>query len=215
MDLDILLDNYKNSSIRKRLIFCIIVGLLPSIYTLINDYDELLLEKESAVEATEISRLKYDKNKKKVASLSDLESKVNAIETGLNKAKRLLPNEISMDKILSALGQMERDLEVKLKSFTPAEKFEDNSALGYSSIPVKLSLEGDFSETMKYLDQLVHMDSLTHLRNISFSNGNEETKEGGDGNDQGQVTEEKKDDTKYDEENRVVSSVDLIIYKGL
>ena len=205
MDLDILLDNYKNTDFRKRVILCILLGLFPSTYMLVTDYDNLQLEKESAIEAVERSRLKYDKGKKKVADLKDLESKISVIESGIEKAKTLLPTEISMNKILSSLGQMEVDFQVKLKSFKPSEKFMDNTDLGYSRIPIKLSLEGDFSQTMQFLDKLVHMDSLTHLRNISFSKEQAvETKEGS----KPEVDQAKNND-------HVMSSVDLILYKGL
>ena len=170
---------------------------------MIIDYDNLQLEKESAIEAVERSRIKYDKNKKKVADLKDLESKISTIENGLDKAKTLLPTEISMDKILSSLGQMEVDFRVKLRSFSPANSFIDNTELGYSKIPVKLSLEGDFIQTMQFLDKLVHMDSLTHLRNISFS----KEVEAEDGPSKMMQSTESND--------QVMSNVDLIIYKGL
>ena len=58
---------------------------------------------------------------------------------------------------------------------------------------------------MKLLDKLVHMDSLTHLRNISFSKA-------GDA-DGAAVREDEVAENKDDK--FISSSVDLIIYKGL
>ena len=58
---------------------------------------------------------------------------------------------------------------------------------------------------MQFLDKLVHMDSLTHLRNISFQKEQAaETKEGS----KPEVDQAKNND-------HVMSSVDLILYKGL
>ena len=78
----------------------------------------------------------------------------------------------------------------------------DNTDLGYSRIPIKLSLEGDFSQTMQFLDKLVHMD-LNSFKKYFFSKEQAaETKEGS----KPEVDQAKNND-------HVMSSVDLILYK--
>ena len=202
MDLDVLLDNYKSTDLKKRLIFCVFIGIFPSLYNWLNDYDNLQIEKDSAVERVDRSRLKFNKNKKKVADLKDLESKVNIIETGLEKARTLLPEKIEMDQILASIGQMETDFNVKILSFTPSDKIESNKSLGYAKHPVKMNLKGDFAQTMMLLDKLVHMDSLTHLRNISFRSNSDNS------------SQSDMQSANTNASGVVLSSVDLIIYKG-
>ena len=84
---------------------------------LVTDYDNLQLEK-SAIEAVERSRLKYDKSKKKVADLKDLESKISVIESGIEN--KTLPNRNINEKII-ILGTNGSRFSVKLKSFKPSK----------------------------------------------------------------------------------------------
>ena len=65
MDLDLLLDNYKNTSFKRRMIFCLLVGMLPATYFWLMDYDNLQLDRESALGVVERNRISYNKNKKK------------------------------------------------------------------------------------------------------------------------------------------------------
>ena len=85
-------------------------------------------------------------------------------------------------------------------SLSCESKEEVNQELGYSKTLVKLDLEGSFVSTMKFLDELVHQESLTHIRDINFS-----------GSNKAELKEQKTSSS----DGKVSSNVELIIYKGI
>ena len=60
-------------------------------------------------------------------------------------------------------------MSVKLVKFTPSAEVAGEGGLEYKEQPVELTMQGQFSNIMRFMDRIVHMPNLTHMRNIQFT----------------------------------------------
>ncbi len=172
MEIEDLIDKYRNGKKQVRYGLVGLVALLPALNTWLNQGESLELRRTQAETEVNEERQKFEAAKQKVAELPALMAKLSEIEEELNKAKQILPDRIEMEAILSSLGNLEKELDVKIAKFTPGVETQPNPSLEYKEIPVDLVLQASFPQTMRFLDRLVHMPNLTHIRNIQFSTPN-------------------------------------------
>jgi len=170
MELEDLIDKYRNSKRQIRYGLVGLVALLPALNTWLNQGEALEARRNQAEIDVNDERQKFEAAKQKVAELPALMAKLSEIEEELNRAKQILPDRIEMDNILGSLGNLEKELDVKISKFTPGQEYQPNMNLEYKEMPVDLVLQAPFPQTMRFLDRLVHMPNLTHLRNIQFGN---------------------------------------------
>jgi Tfp pilus assembly protein PilO len=180
MELEDLIDKYRNSKQQIRYGLVILVALLPALHTWLTQGDALEARRNQVEVGVNDERHKFEAAKQQVAELPELMAKLSEIEEELTRAKQFLPDRIEMDNILGSLGKLEKELDVKIFKFSPGQEYQPNMNLEYKEIPVELVLHAPFPQTMRFLDRLVHMPNLTHLRNIQFGNAiqNVDRKEG-------------------------------------
>ncbi len=169
MELEDIVDKYRSAKLQVRALLLVFVGVLPALYVWTSQaetLDGLKLQAEGEVAE---ERGKFEGARQKVAELPVLLAKLSEIEDELTKAKQILPDKIEIDSILASLGNLEKELDVKLVKFTPGQEVQPNPQLEYKEIAIDLDLRASFPQTMRYLDRLVHMPNLTHIRNIQFS----------------------------------------------
>jgi Tfp pilus assembly protein PilO len=168
MELDDLVDKYRGAKKQVRFGLVALVGLLPALNMWLNEGEALEARKQQVESEVAEERNKFEAARQKVAELPALLAKLTEIEDDLAKAKQILPDRIEVDTILSALGNLEKELGVKIVKFTPGQETQPNPQLEYKEIPIDLVLRAPFPHTMRFLDRLVHMPNLTHIRNIQF-----------------------------------------------
>lgn len=200
MELEELVDKYRAAKPQVRYGLIAVIGLLPAVNMWLNEGDALE-ERKAAVE-TEYSteRDKFEAAKQKAAELPALLAKLSEIETELNRAKQILPDKIEMDGILAALGNLEKEMGVKLMKFTPQPEVAGEAGLEYKELPVEITMQGSFSNIMRFMDRTVHMQNLTHMRNIQFTATE-------------QSDEEKK--ASSNEPRKLEATARLILFKGI
>lgn len=169
MELEDLVDKYRSAKIQVRGALLLIVGVLPGLYVWSNEVEVLESQKLQIESEVGEERSKFESARQKVAELPALLSKLTEIEEELVKAKQILPDKIEIDSILASLGKLETELDVKLVRFTPGQEVQPNPQLEYKEIAIDIVLSAPFPQTMRFLDRLVHMQNLTHVRNIQFS----------------------------------------------
>ncbi len=170
MELEDLIDKFRNSKPQVRFGLAGLVALLPALNTWFNQGEALEARRGQVESEVAEERQKFEAAKQKVAELPALMAKLTEIEDELNRAKQILPDRIEMDAILGSLGKLEKELDVKIAKFTPGQEYQPNPSLEYKEMPVDLVLQAPFPQTMRFLDRLVHMPNLTHVRNIQFGN---------------------------------------------
>lgn len=169
MELEDLIDKYRTTKRSTRALLILFAAVLPALYVWMNEGERLdLLKTQIEAEVNE-ERSKFEAARQKSAELPALLTKLTAIEDELKKATQILPDKVQIDAILAALGNLEKELDVKLIRFTPGQEMQPNPQLEYMEIPIDLVLQAPFAQTMRFLDRLVHMPNLTHIRNIQFN----------------------------------------------
>ncbi len=169
MELEDLVDKYRSTKRSTRSLLIFFAGIIPGLYMWMNEGERLDVQKTQIESEVNEERQKFEASRQKSAELPALLSKLSAIEDDLKKAKEILPDTVHIDSILAALGNLEKELDVKLVRFTPGQEVQPNLQLEYKEIPIELVLQAPFGHTMRFLDRLVHMPNLTHIRNIQFS----------------------------------------------
>lgn len=170
MELEDIIDKYRNSKQQIRYGLVGLIALLPALHLWLNQGDALEARRSQAESGVNEERQKFEAARQQVAELPALMAKLSEIEEELTRAKQFLPDRIEMDNILGSLGKLENEFDVKISKFSPGQEYQPNMNLEYKEIPVELVLHAPFPQTMRFLDRLVHMPNLTHLRNIQFGN---------------------------------------------
>lgn len=201
MDLEELTDKYRALKPQMRYGILAIVAIFPAINLWVNSGDALEARKVQVESEYQTERQAFEDARQKAAELPALEAKLSEIEVELIKAKEFLPDRIELDSILSFIGGLEKELDVKVVKFTPGAEVMGQMGMEYKELPVDIQMNGTFANTMRFMDRLVHMQNLTHMRNIQFS-----------------VPEEEKADEEVvvpeEGAKRVDSQAKLILFKG-
>lgn len=204
MELEEFTDKYRALKPQMRYGIVAILGLFPAGYHWMNTGDSLEIRKVQVEQEYQTERQTFEDARQKAAELPALEAKLSEIEIELAKAKEFLPDKIEIDAILAFMGGLEKELDVKLVKFTPGVEANGQNGLEYRELPVEIVMNGTFANTMRFMDRLVHMQNLTHMRNIQFSAPEAET-----------VNEEDKDAVPVETVKRVESQAKLILFKGV
>lgn len=200
MELEELVDKYRAAKPQVRYGLVAIIGLIPAVNMWLNE-GETLEERKANVESEySVEREKFEAAKQKAAELPALLTRISEIESELNKAKQILPDRIEMDSVLATLGNLEKEMGVKLMKFTPNPEMPGEGGLEYKELPVDITMQGSFSNIMRFMDRMVHLPNLTHMRNIQFTAT--------------ELNEEAKQDN-AGEARKLESTARLILFKGL
>ncbi len=154
--------NFKNLKARKKIIlifitFIFIIVLLSYFVMLpsINSIKELRAE-------TIAQRLDLEKKVTRERNMGKLNEKIKTIEPQMEKFKQIF---ISLDRKLEFITTMEglasnnnvaQQIDFNFES-------EDNNSDTYKKVPLHLTVQGDFSNIMKYLTEL---ESINYYINI-------------------------------------------------
>lgn len=202
MDLEDLVDKYKAIKIKYRILILTVVSVLPPLYYSSEESADLTNILISRQDERARKQERLDEMKGKAAQLPAFQNQINEITSELNKARKILPDTIQIDKILSKLGQFERETGVQITKFEPMGNVFQNSSLSYSEFPVQLTLKATFTEIMIFFDRILHMETLTHLRSIEFKRIREN-----------QI--DNQDENFVPLETTIESTSRLILYKGI
>lgn len=178
MDMDELTDRYRNANFVVRLILVLVTAAIVPAFIVWDEAPGLQEELENAEAAHAAMKAKLAKAERDKAGLPALEQRLRTVESGLDRARKILPKSIEFDQILSATGLYEKETGVRLVRFAPGEEIQPDPAIRYAEIPVEITVRADFGRVMQFLDRLVHMEKLTHLRNISFETSTDKAEPG-------------------------------------
>ena len=169
MELEDIVDKYKTAASHIKVALILALGLLPSLYIWTEEGDRLELDLQDANSQLAVAQTQYSNARSKVDRLPQLLTRINEIELELDKAKNVLPDQVEIDKLLSLLGTMEEQFNIRLINFKPNEVQRPRPDLEYSELPIELVLQGNFKQVMQFYDSLVHLPNLTHLREIQIN----------------------------------------------
>ena len=199
MDIDVIIDKYRQTAIFKRLVLVAFIGTLPALNYWYDEADSLKARLDGLTSQESDIQSQLDATKLKVAELPALEAQIGAVEGELQTAKKILPGQIYMDKVLAEIGYLEQNRGIKLVKFVPGNEVKPIDSNDYVEVPVELSVKGEFSDVMDFYDSILHTPYLTHIRAITFVRD-------------AAIDNEDKQNAK--KENLIVSNSKMILFKG-
>ena len=87
----------------------------------------------------------------------------------MRNAESALPDKFEIDRILEKISILTEDSGVRLLMFDPKSEQISDTAFKYVELPIALKLRGNYKTVLTFLDTLVHLELLVHLRNISIT----------------------------------------------
>lgn len=161
-----LIERYKDLNIKNRMIILILAAMLPTYYYWTGEGDTLQEDLEIAEQDLSRAERSLNKHKGNSAKLPELNAKIANIQVELEKAKKILPDRVFINKTLAHIGKLEKDYQVKVNRFEPGAEVQPNPDIDYKELPIDLEISGQFPQVMRFFDSLVHLQYLTHLRDV-------------------------------------------------
>ena len=173
MDIDVITDRYRNARFIQRLGIIMVIALSPPAYIYWEQGDQQTAELDQVRSAEQDTRSNFNQAQKKKEELPKIQERHDQIEQLLERAKKYLPDKIEIDEVLGLTAGFEKDLNVQIQKFSPSDKREiqqeDNPSANYREILLSIEVKSDFRKVMSFFDRLVHLDKVTHLRNMEFT----------------------------------------------
>lgn len=108
---------------------------------------------------------------KKAKMIPELEAELKEMDKVLKKAMRLLPESKDIPAILTEISSLGNEEHLDFLSFKPGAEIKREF---YAEIPVSLSIQGPFHNTMRFFDKITKMARIVHIRDISMGGAREE-----------------------------------------
>ncbi len=126
------------------------------------------IEEEQASVKNKIANLESDLEKKRkvIAELSIYKRRKEKLEQELSRAIKLLPEKSEIDGLLQRLSALARKAGLFITSFVP--KPEKTSGF-YSTIPIKLDLEGTYVELVSFFDSVQKLNRIVSVGDFNFN----------------------------------------------
>ena len=156
---------YKALSLLKRLIICVLAGLLPGAY-LYYDQATIVEEEFAAAEAGEKQAaqnlLDVDK---KLKNLEKTESELAFTTEQLKKAETRLPNDVAIDEVLRQVAKSAKDSSVTIVNFVPGTELLRGDEYKYVEMPIKMVVEAhEYSQLCSWLDTIAGLKARIYLK---------------------------------------------------
>lgn len=172
MDIESIVSNYKMTKFGKRALLLVFLSILPAGWVFFEDGQILQEEKDTAESAKNIAEQKFKKARKRKSNLPKLEEKLAFTVGELAKAKKKLPDEFVMEKILQNTAMIAQDIGLELRVFDPGKGRLTGGDFKYVELPINLVIFGTYGEIASFFDRIVHLELLVHLRNIKMQISN-------------------------------------------
>ena len=156
---------YKALSLLKRLIICVLVGLLPGAY-LYYDQATIVEEEFATAEAGEKQAAqKLLDVDKKLKNLEKTESELAFTTEQLKKAETRLPNDVAIDEVLRQVAKSAKDSSVTIVNFVPGTELLRGDEYKYVEMPVRMVVEAhEYSQLCSWLDTIAGLKARIYLK---------------------------------------------------
>ncbi|MCB9228789.1 MAG: type 4a pilus biogenesis protein PilO [Deltaproteobacteria bacterium] len=163
------IDNYKGQAIWKRMLLLVVLSIIPSVMTFFEDGQSLHEELSMAKSARDSSAVKFKNARKRKTNLPVLEEQLSYTQEQLLLASKKLPDEFIIEKVLQKVSVIAQDLGLKLQEFDPGQGQPAGGLFKYVEMPIHLKLLGTFAQTATFFDRVVHLELLSHIKNIEMT----------------------------------------------
>lgn len=126
-----------------------------------------LVDKLKALDARNRKLEEELQEKMEIANnISKFRKKVEYLQQRLEEKKKNLPEDANMDQLLKALNELSEKSDMRIIQFVPQPEVQQAF---YAEIPVKMDIEGNYSEIATFFDKISKEDRIINVTNISMS----------------------------------------------
>lgn len=190
--LDELKIKYKNLNLYKRLIICVLAGLLPGVY-LYYDQAAIVEEEFAAAEAAEKDAAqKLLDVDKKLKNLEQTERDLAFTTEQLKKAETILPSSVAIDEILRQVGKSAKSSSLMIMRFEPKPEAVKGDEYKYIEMPFDMEVEAsEYSQICSWLDSIAGLKARIYVKSWALKRevGREKQAAQGDSGANGSGTE--------------------------
>lgn len=165
MTIEELKEKYRSSPLLVRFVIMITVGLVVPAYYYLEESKVV----ESSIEAEQqklaSARTKLNEQTQAKTKIPSREKALNEADKEINRIRRHLPPSFEVHEILRKVEIAANENNVELLSFQPIA--EVDKAL-YVEMPFNLRVEGKFIDVTRYLDDLLHFETLTKVSAVDY-----------------------------------------------
>jgi Tfp pilus assembly protein PilO len=157
---------YKSQKMAKRMAIVIAAAsVLPAYYysETYEGVDRIVQEAETQLQSAE-------------ARLSDVQRKVNLVDSLLTElknnqaklisAKEMLPADFHVHQVLEKVSLIAANLNLEISQFLPQKNDLIQPSSRYAEKLILIRTEGKFGDVTRFFDEITRMDRLTHLRDV-------------------------------------------------
>lgn len=166
MDYADLKDRYRSLPTRKRLLFIVVLGILPAIYIYLEDGQTLAEQLEQSKQEQDAAQAKLDRSLAKKKQIPQLEMRLSELEDQLVKARKALPDSYKVEEILQRTASIAKETGVKLLLFKPGQEKQGVGDYQYMEMPIATEISGKFNQIAAFLDRLAHLKNSLFVRSI-------------------------------------------------
>ncbi len=169
MELSEVVEFYKNSKLSIRLsILVVLLGLyiLSNTVTLYEDLSEQVVSLDSQIVKQENNLKKAQEKKRKLPAI---EAKLDETRKQLALAEERLPDNFRIDEVLRNATTIAKNSGVVVKVFNPGEPAMSDTDFKYWELPIFMNIIGGFSEIATFLDEILHLKTVVHIKNLKLS----------------------------------------------
>lgn len=169
MDREDLIERYRSLSVRTRILFAILLGLLPGIYIYFEDGQLLTEELEQVRTEHDAQQSKLDHALAQKKQIPQIEQRLVELEDQLGKARKALPENFRVEEVLQKAASIARETGIKIVLFKPGQEKPGVGEYKYMELPIATELSGKFNQIATFIDRLVHLKQSLLVRNISMN----------------------------------------------
>ncbi len=126
-----------------------------------------LVDKLKALDARNHKLEEELQEKMEIANnISKFRKKVEYLQQRLEEKKKNLPEDANMDQLLKTLNELSEKSDMRIIQFVPQAEV---AQAFYAEIPVKMDIEGNYSEIATFFDKLSKEDRIINVTDISMS----------------------------------------------
>lgn len=152
----------------KRIAVVVAVGIgIPGFHF----YEEYNLKVPMVQSArAELSQAENEFNlaKTNLASLPDLEKRLEFTQEQLVLAQRQLPEDFRIEQILELVAESAAQSGVNVTNFAPKEAILDEKTTDFLRKRVNVEIRGDFLQLAAFVDRVAHLETLLHIENMNI-----------------------------------------------
>ncbi|NMB76950.1 MAG: type 4a pilus biogenesis protein PilO [Myxococcales bacterium] len=126
-----------------------------------------LVDKLKALDARNRKLEEELQEKMEIANnISKFRKKVEYLQQRLEEKKKNLPEDANMDQLLKTLNELSEKSDMRIIQFVPQPEV---AQAFYAEIPVKMDIEGNYSEIATFFDKISKEDRIINVTDISMS----------------------------------------------